>query len=314
MFPFILAAVKLSGGSDLSLTPVAPPFGVRIHDLIRLIYRLFAQQSMLGIRGLSIAAMLAGLTLMVFAAIPGSNPRCKPLLLLLLVNFSLIGIAGLTTSAFGAFSPTYNAWALPVIALLAGTALTHRNRNIRVASTLCISMLLAADSYAALRLSTSGELYGHTRSTVLKTAVDNAGANDVIVLYANDAPSIYFAMIYDYGGRLRQYLAGGITLQHIGPPVGGSPAGICDLNGGTLFVAEDQQLSAEELQFLIAHPGVRTPAYHALDEFLDTHHAELAAKWTLVSESEYLAQSALALAVFKRRTGDASPSSTNCTA
>jgi hypothetical protein len=269
---------------------------------------------MLGIPGLSAAALLAGLTLMVFATIPGSNQRARQLLLFLLVNFTLVALAGLTTSSFHAFSPSYNVWALPVTALLAATALTHRNRYIRMASTLCISVIIAADCYAALRLFTAGEIYAHTRSTVVKSAVDSAGPGNVIVLYANDAASIYFALTYDYGGGLRQYIAGGSTVHLIGPPVGSPSLRLCDLNAGTLLVADDQQLSAEALQFQITHPGVHTQAFHALDEFLETHHADLAAKWTLVSRNEYLAQSALALAVFKGHTVDVSPSSTNCNA
>jgi hypothetical protein len=267
---------------------------------------------MLGIPGLSAAALLAGLTLMVFAAIPGSNQRARQLLLFLLVNFILIALAGLTTSAFGAFSPTYNVWMLPVTALLAATALTHRTRYIRIASTMCISVLIAADCYAAMRLATAGEIYAHTRSAVVTTAVDSAGANNVIVLYANDAPSIYFALIYDYRGGLRQYLARGSTAHLIGPSDKSSSLKICDLNAATLLVAHDFELSAEALQFLVAHPGVHTQAYYALDEFLEAHQADLAAKWTLVSRNDYLAQSALALAVFKGRAIDVSPSSTNC--
>ncbi len=311
LIPFILSAVKNSGGGATGTAAVALSFDVRMHDLIRLIYRLFSHQSMLGIPALSAAALLAGLTLVAFTATPGSDQRSRPLLLFLLVNFTLIALASLATSAFGAFAPTYNVWVLPVMALLAATALTHKNRYIRMASTLSISVIITADCYAALRLSTAGEIYAHTRSTVVKTAVDSAGPNNTIVLYANDAPSTYFALIYDYHASLPQYIAKGSTLHSIGPPVGSSSLTIRDLNADTLLVAHDQPLSAEELQFLIAHPGIHTQAYHALDEFLETHRADLAAKWTLVSRNEYLAQSALALAIFKIRTADVSLSSTN---
>jgi 4-amino-4-deoxy-L-arabinose transferase-like glycosyltransferase len=312
LIPFILSAVKISGGGDASTASAALTFSVRIHDLIRLIYRLFGHQSMLGIPGLSAAALLAGLALIVFAATPGSNQRARQLLLFLLMNLTLIALVGLTTRAFNAFSPSYNVWALPVIALLAATALTHRNRYIRTASALSISVLIAANCYAALRLATVGDIYGHTRSTVVKTAVDSAGPNNVIVLYVNDAPSIYFALTYNYGARLRQYIAGENAVRLIGAPVGGSSLRLCDLAAGTLLVADDQQLSAEALQFLTTHPGAHTQASQALEEYLESHHAELAARWTLVSRNEYLAQSALALAVFKDRTVDVSPSSTNC--
>jgi Dolichyl-phosphate-mannose-protein mannosyltransferase len=314
LIPFILAAVKISGAGDLSTAAVTSSFSVRIHDFIKLIYRLFSHQSMLGIPGLSAVAMLAGVTLMVFAALPGSNQRAKQLLLFLLVNFALVAVIGLTTSAFHAFAPSYNAWALPVTALLAAAALSHRNRNIRIASTVCICVIISADCYAALRLSTAGEIYGHTRSTVVKTAVDSAGPDNTIVVYVNDAAAVYFAMTYDYGGRLRQYINGGSTLRLIGSSVGSASFGLCDLNAGTLLIASDQELSAEALQFLITHPGEHTQAYHALDEFLDTHHADIAAKWTLVSRNEHLAQSALALAVFKGRASDGSPNSTSCNA
>jgi hypothetical protein len=176
----------------------------------------------------------------------------------------------------------------------------------------CIGVLIAADCYAVLRLSMSGENYAHTRSTVLKSAVDSAGPGNVIVLYANDAPGIYFAMIYNYRARLRQYLAKESTVHLIGTPMGSSSLWICDRDADTLLIVRDQELSAEALQFHISHPGVHTQAYYALGDFLDTHHADLAGKWTLVSRNEYLAQSALALAVFKARMVNLSPDSTNC--
>jgi hypothetical protein len=311
--PFILSAVKISVGGDVSTTAMALPFSVRIHDFIRLIYRFFGHQSMLGIPGLSAAALLAGLTLMVFATLPGSNQRARHLLIFLVVNLALVAIIGLATRAFNAFSSTYNVWALPVIALLAASALTHRNSYVRIASALSISVIIAADGYAAVRLATAGEIYAHTRSSVVKTAVDSAGPSNAIVLYVNDAAwATFFALIYDYHGGLRQYIAKGSTVKLIGGPVETPAVTICDLQATTLLVADDQELSAETLQFLIDHPGVRTPAYRALEEFLEAHHADLAVNWTLVSRNEYLAQSAIALAVFKGRTVDVSGSSTNC--
>jgi hypothetical protein len=259
-----------------------------------------------GIRGLPDAY--------VFAAIPGSNPRARQLLLFLLVNLTLVALASLATSAFHAFSPSYNVWALPVTALIGATALTHRNRNIRLASTVCVGVIVAADCYAAQRLSTAGEVYGHTRSTVVKTAVDSVGPSNAIVLYVNDAPSIYFALMYEYRGSLRQYIATESTVNLIGAPASSPSLRLCELNAGTLLVVTDQQLSAETLQFQLTHPHAHTQALHALGEFLDTQHAKLAPKWTLASRNEYLAQSALALAVFKSREADVSPSSTNCAA
>jgi hypothetical protein len=312
LIPFILSAVKISGGGDVGATAVALPFSVRIHDLIKLIYRLFSHQSMLGIPGLSAAALLAGLTLVVFTMIPGSDQRARQLLLFLLVNLTLVALVGLTARAFNAFSPSYNVWALPVIALLGATALTHGNRYIRAAGAVCISVMIAADCYAAVRLSTAGEIYAHTRSTVIKTAVDGAGPGNVIIVYVNDAASTYFALTYYYGGGLRQYISGGSTVHLIGPSIGSTFLRFCDLNAGTLLVAHDQQLSAEALQFLVTHPGAHTAAFQALDEFLETHQADLAAHWTLVSRNEYLAQAALTLAVFKNRA--VGVSLTNCNA
>jgi hypothetical protein len=176
-------------------------------------------------------------------------------------------------------------------------------------------VIVAADCYAAVRLATAGEIYAHTRSSVVKTAVDSAGPSNAIVLYVNDAAwATFFALIYDYHAGLRQYIAKGSTVKLIVAPVETPSVTICDLKASTLLVADDQELSAETLQFLIDHPRARTQAYRALEEFLEAHHADLAVNWTLVSRNEYLAQSALALAVFKRRTVDVSATSTNCNA
>ena len=137
---------------------------------------------MLGIRGLSAAAMLAGVTLIVIAILPGSDRRARHLLHFLVVNLALVTVLSLTTQAFHAFSSNYNAWALPVVALLAATALIHSNRYIRIVSALSITVIFTADCYAALRLSTAGATYGHTRSSVLKDAIDSAGKGNAIVI------------------------------------------------------------------------------------------------------------------------------------
>jgi 4-amino-4-deoxy-L-arabinose transferase-like glycosyltransferase len=314
LMPFVFAAVRNSSGGDMRTAAVTLPFSVRIHGVIKVTYRLFSHQSMLGIPGLSAAALLAGLLLMIFGTTPGSDQRGRQLLLFVFVNFILVALVGASTSAFSAFSPTYNVWALPVVALLSGTALIHQSRYIRALSGLCVTLLIAADCYAALRLSTAGELYGHTRTNVVKDAIDEAGAKDVIVLYANDAPAIYFAMLYFYNGGLRQYFAEGETVHLIGSPVGSSSPWICDQNAGTLLVARDQELPAELLQFHLSHPGVHTQAYHALEEYLEIHRGLLAPKWELISQHEYLAQSALALAVYKKRAADVSRDSSDCNA
>ena len=312
LLPFIIGAMNYPGGGATLSANLPGQASARMFDFVRLIYRLFSHQSMLGIPGLALASLLAGLTLMSFSVIPGSDPRCKQLLLFILVNFTLIVIAGLTTSAFGAFAPTYNVWILPVTALLASTALHHRNRHVRSATAVCISVLIAADCYAAVQLSTAGEVYDHTRSTVLKAAIDAAGPKNVIVLYGNDAPSLYFAMIYDYGDHLRQYIASESSVHRIGASANSSSRWICDRNANTLIVANDQQLSADALQSMLAHPGTQTRAYYALNEFLEAHRADLSDKWTLVSTKEYLAQSALAIAIFETDKSDAIPDSTNC--
>jgi hypothetical protein len=104
LIPFIYFAVKISGNGDVGTAAGALPFGLRIHDLLKLIYRLFSHQSMLGFPGLSAAAILAGLTLIVLAAIPGSNQRARQLLLFLHVNLILVSLGGLTASKFNAFA------------------------------------------------------------------------------------------------------------------------------------------------------------------------------------------------------------------
>jgi hypothetical protein len=182
-----------------------------------------------------------------------------------------------------------------------------RARRIGVVS---LGVLLAADGYGAARLAAAGEVYGHTRSTALKSAVDQAGPGNVIVLYLDDAASTYFALEYYYHGGLRQYVAGADALHPIGTHAGGSPVKLADLDAATLLVAHDQQLPADALQFFAQHADAHTAAYQALEEFLQSHRAELCRRWVLVSRHEYLAQSALAFAVLKRRAAVASTDTT----
>jgi hypothetical protein len=129
-------------------------------------------------------------------------------------------------------------------------------------------VIIAADCYAAVHLSIAGEFCGHTRSTVVKTAIESAGLSDAIVVYVNDASSNYFAFIYFCGGRLRQYIVEGSGLHSIGSPVEDASERLCDLNAGTLLLVANQQVSAETLQFLITHPGVRTQAFQMLEKFV----------------------------------------------
>ena len=119
-------------------------------------------------------------------------------------------------------------------------------------------------------------------------------------------------MIYDYNTRLRQYIARENRLQSVGHTASDRWPTICDLDSAKLLIAHDQELSAEALQFFIDHPLIHTQAFQKLDEFLDAHYSALADRWTLVSRKEYLAQSALALAVLERKTDDIPPKSTAC--
>jgi hypothetical protein len=310
--PFVHAAVTISGGGAVGDAVAVAPLGTRIHDLVRLIYRLFCHQSMLGIPGLSALSLLAGLSLCIFGLIPGSQQRARQLLLFLVVNLTLTALVGLATRSFNAFTPSYSSWSLPVISLISASALLHANRHIRIASVACIAIIAAANFYGTTRLALAGEIYAHTRSSVIKAAVDKGGPPNVIVLYINDAPSIYFALNYYYGNSLRQYVVGERTIRLVGSPYGSASVRFCDLNAPTLLIAGDQQLSAEQLQFLAAHPGVHSEAWQSVDEFLKDHQADLVEQWTLSSRNEYLAQSALILATFKSRTARAPSDVAKC--
>jgi hypothetical protein len=70
-----------------------------------------------------------------------------------------------------------------------------------------------------------------------------------------------------------------------------------------LLVAQDQQLSAQALQSLVERPGTHTAAYRASHEF-PARRTDLAARWTLLSRHEYLAQFALAFVLLKRDASD----------
>ena len=312
--PFVHAAVTISGGGAVGNAAAVAPLGARVHDLVRLIYRLFCHQSMLGIPGLSALSLLAGLSLCIFATIPGSDQRAKPLLLFLVANLTLTALAGLAVHSFNAFTPSYSAWSLPVISLISVSALLHANRLIRTAGMACIAIIAAASFYGTMRLVFAGEIYAHTRSTVMKAAVDKDGPSDVVVLYINDAPSIYFALSYYYGRNLRQYVVEEGRIRLVGSPSASPSVRFCELHSPILLIAGDQQLSAERLQFLATHPGVHTEAWQTVDEFLKDHRGALAERWTLSSRNEYLAQSALALATFKRRTADAASNVSKCDA
>lgn len=295
LIPLLASAFRLSAaaGSGSVL-----PLDIRAHDALRLIYRLFSHQSMLGIPGLSAAAALSGLGLISLAATRGADPRVRRLLLMLGVNMALVGLVGATAHAFDAFTPSYNCWTLPVLALLGAGTTRHRDVWVRYIGMGFMCVLLAADGYGASRLALKGQMYAHTRSTALKSEIDQAGLSNVAVLYLDDAAATYFALQYYYNGRLPQYVTLDDTLRPVGVS-GPSAVKLRDLHVATLLVARDQQLSAEELEFLSRHPDSHTGAYQALDEFLNSHRAELATRWTLVSRHEYLAQSALAFAVLK---------------
>jgi hypothetical protein len=267
---------------------------------------------MLGVPGLSALSLLSGVLLCIFAMLPGSDQRAKHLFLFLIVNIALTALVGLATRSFNAFTPSYSAWSLPVIALISASALKHASHRIRTASIVCIAVLAVANIYGTVRLVVGAEIYGHVRSTVIKSAVDAAGPGNVIVLYINDAPSLYFALNYYYGNTVRQYVAADGVIRLVGYPIGSTPVSLCELSAPTLLIAHDQQLSADELQFLATHPAVHTEALQAIDHYLKDHQPDLAAHWTVASRNEYLAQSALAFAALNSRGTGASPASTSC--
>ena len=135
LVPFIFSALKNSPRGDLGAAVVEPAYYGRLYAVVKLIYRFFGHQSMLGVPGLSAAAMVAGVALVAFSTLSGSDPRARQMVLLLFTNLGLVALVSLGTHAFNAFASTYNVWALPVIALLGAAVLAHGNRYVRIAGT-----------------------------------------------------------------------------------------------------------------------------------------------------------------------------------
>jgi hypothetical protein len=115
---------------------------------------------------------------------------------------------------------------------------------------------------------------------VLKNAVDQAHQRRY-VLYPNGAASTYLRSsttiireVFD------KYVLGRNALQQVGSHASEFPGWFGDLVADT--------------------PGAHRAACRALHEF-PAHRTDRAARWTLLSRHEYLAQFALAFALLKRR-------------
>lgn len=299
LLPFVFAAVEVSG--QASLPDGAFTFQTKeyAHDLVRMLYRFFAHQTMLEVPGLNVIIPILGLALTALAWRVNISQRARQLVLFLVVTVIFVASAGLVVNSFNVFSPSYNAWALPVVSLMMASTMAHPMSKWRKIALISLVVIGAGNLYGTIQLSNHGMQYAHCRAEDLRKILKNLGAEDTTVIFVNQSAHTYFPLMYYYGSKLNIYEIDGNKLRSITPDKLGQRSNFSDLRTKNLILAASEQLSAKELQNHLKFSTGPTLAKQMLSQFEASVVETLDARWQLIQRHNLLAQSGLSLAVYK---------------
>ena len=208
---FVVAAVNISGEGAKQSGLVEYLMGNA-----RLAYRLVAHQTMKQFPAGDSIAMLAAAVLLVSGLVRTSKTaHSLSVLAILLVGFTVVSVTSLLTRKFDPLAASYNVWMIPFVAVAVarGTVAGQEWRDIRRPLLLTVfAALLMVSAAGDVALARNGPEYGHTRSRELREIVDKLGAQNVTVIYLNDAGKTRFPMQYWFGDSLRQLVFSGDQL------------------------------------------------------------------------------------------------------
>jgi uncharacterized membrane protein len=210
LVPFVTAAVHMSSGRATDGTMLYAARG-----LVRMIYRLCSHPAVAASPA-SLILVLGGFALALIAAVcsaAGADRVRRGLVFLLLTAGAVVTTVAFVARGFDATNPSYNIWALPVVALLLSSlAATGASSKPILSRTgwAALTCLLIGSALSSVQLHRYPDAYAHGPQKRLIALLESLGTDKVMVLYDGDSDSdalglTSFAVGFALGRELPQY-------------------------------------------------------------------------------------------------------------
>jgi hypothetical protein len=279
----VLASITSQGGGKASVSIITPA--------IKLVYRLVAHQSMMGLFFLPYIALLLVYGVIVVSLVQRPTLMKLSLTLMLMLGFGAVFVANVFLSSFDALAPHYNIWMLPILAVLFGYCVADLIFPKQVMVLLGLVFSLGWGQYT---LAVSGEKYAHTRFDQVELRVSEYRAQGAVgVLYNKAMAKTWFAGRYVFADSVNQYIA--------------TADGYTDLLTGAAITQSEIEAS-NTIMVVVYGVNVysqqlaQSPSSHVLADDSPVHEQMrlLQPRWEVVNSGGYLAQESADIVVYKK--------------
>ena len=279
----VIASFTSQGGSKASTSIIAPA--------VKLIYRLVAHQSMMGVFVLPYIALLLVYGVITVSLVKRLTLVKVSLVLILGLGFGAVFVANIFLSNFDALAPHYNIWMLPVVAILLGFCLADVD-SLKVCVVLFI--LAVCLGWGQYTLAVSGEKYAHTRFDQVEQRVNEYRTQGTMgVLYNQSMAKTWFAGRYVFSDTINQYIATseGYTDLLTGEPISQSSI---EAKNDIVMVVYGKDIYSD---YLVSHS-----ASYAVSDDSPVYQQMTLLKplWQVIDSGAYLAQESADIVVYKK--------------
>ncbi len=229
--PVLVASVSFAAAAAVLLAPyvatavlatrrglarkAAAGLGDAAHGLAepaRLLYRLFGHPALILSRPVAIigVAAFAAAVLVAAAGRRSADPVRAPLLAALGSGLSVVAAASFAARGFDPARPIYNVWALPLVALLLGRAVSVDSPAFRRLGTGAAALAIACAAWGTFQIQRRPDAFAHGPQRWILGKIAALGPERVAVIYASGSEAtghVFFPIRYTFGMRFPQYQA-----------------------------------------------------------------------------------------------------------
>jgi hypothetical protein len=214
LLPFLGSALEMTrsfGAANAPAPAIATSPG---RSVLQLGYRFFAHPAMAG-SSIATALTLAGALIAGAVALTprrAGDPLRVAVLVALGGGLGVVVVAAFTLTRLRATVPTYNVWALPLIALLLARSVSIRRGSPRRLGAAGVVLLVAGSLLASLRVHRHPDAYAHGPQRRIFELLGELGPENSMVVYdraSTAAGHMFFPIRHTFGHSLPQYVAEG---------------------------------------------------------------------------------------------------------
>jgi hypothetical protein len=279
----VLASFTSQGEGESSGSVIVPA--------VKLVYRLVAHQSMMGVSWFPYASLLLVYGVIVVSLFKRLTLVKVSLLLILILGASAVFLANIFLSSFDALAPHYNIWMLAVLAVLFGVCVADLSFSRAGLVLLALSVFLGFGQYT---LATAGEKYAHTRFDQVQTRVEHyQPQGQVGVLYNKTMAKTWFAGLYTFVPEVNQYIVSTEGFTDLGSEQRVLQSAI-EADNDILIVVYGEDIYSKDISL--------KPTQAALSDNSPVHQQMTlpASRWQVVDSGEYAAQESAEIIVYKK--------------